>query len=79
MEENTVADIAREVELALKHFEPRLIAETVRVTRDDTLDRSELRIRFVINADLSCNPVNVAVAFIADVEFESSKIIIKRL
>jgi type VI secretion system protein ImpF len=47
--------------------------------RDTGLDKAELKIRFVVNAELACEPLNVPVEFIADVEFDSGKILINRL
>lgn len=79
IDEESVGNIGKEVELALKNFEPRLMSQSVKVVRDITLDRHELRIRFIVSADLACNPVNVPVQFVADVELATSKIVIKRL
>jgi type VI secretion system protein ImpF len=50
----------------------------VKVARDATVDRTELKIRFTVNADLFCDPVNVPVEFIAEVEMDSGKIQISR-
>jgi type VI secretion system protein ImpF len=38
-----------------------------------------LKIRFVVNADLACEPLNVPVEFVAEVELDSGKILINRL
>ncbi|RDJ25255.1 type VI secretion system baseplate subunit TssE [Bosea caraganae] len=61
----------------LTRFEPRLIRQSIAVERDDSLDRAELKIRFVVRADLNCDPLNVPVQFVADVELDSGKIAIK--
>ena len=53
--------------------------ESIQVARDSTVDKAELKIRFIVNAELSCEPLNVPVEFIADVEFDSGKILINRL
>jgi type VI secretion system protein ImpF len=72
-------DIGTELKAVLMHYEPRLMPDTIQVTRDSTVDKTELKIRFVVNAELSCEPLNVPVEFIADVEFDSGKILINRL
>ncbi len=78
IDEAGVASINHEIETALRLYEPRLVAGTVRVSRDASLDPADLKIRFIVRADLLCKPVNVAVEFIADVEFDSGAIRIKQ-
>jgi type VI secretion system protein ImpF len=72
-------DIGSELKGVLMHYEPRLLPESIQVARDMTVDRTELKIRFIVNAELSCEPLNIPVEFIADVEFDSGKVIINRL
>ena len=78
IEEAGVADIAEEIRTAIINFEPRLARDSVRVVRDMSVDPVELKIRFVVRADLTCDPVHVPVEFIADV-VESGKILVNRL
>ena len=59
--------------------EPRLAPESIVASRDETVDATELKVRFVGRAELVCEPVNVPVEFIADVELESASIQINRL
>ena len=47
------------------------------VERDEALDKAELKIRFVVRADLNCEPLNIPVQFVADVELDTGKIAIK--
>ena len=54
-------------------------ADTIRVTRDISVDAAELKVRFMVRADLFCEPLNVPVEFVADVEIDSGKIVISRL
>jgi type VI secretion system protein ImpF len=61
------------------NFEPRLAADSIQVTRDVTVDAAELKVRFLVRADLLCEPLNVPVEFVADVEMDSGKILITRL
>jgi type VI secretion system protein ImpF len=79
IDELSVDDIKGEIESVLIRFEPRLLPDSVEVLRDKTVDKAELRIRFVVNAELACDPVNVPVEFVADVELDSGKILINRL
>lgn len=74
-----VARVGQELRAALKVFEPRIVAETIVVERDAHANPEALALRFVVRGDLICNPVNVPVEFLADVEFEGQKISIKRL
>ena len=78
LDENRVHDIAREIEIALGDFEPRLARETISVKRDTSIGVDELKVRFVVKADLRTRPVNVPVEFIAEVEVDTGKIKIDR-
>jgi type VI secretion system protein ImpF len=79
IDEASVGNVAKEIERALMDFEPRLVPHTIHATRDTTIRTSDLQIRFLVRADLKCDPVNVAIEFVADVEVESGKIKIDRL
>jgi type VI secretion system protein ImpF len=79
IDENTIEAIPEEIRAALMHFEPRLSRDTLAVFRDQSVDPHDLRIRFLIRADLSCEPVDVPVEFTADVELDNGRIVIKRL
>lgn len=79
IDEFGVIEVAREIEDALARYEPRLVRRTIKVFRDDSVDKASLRLRFKVQADLTCNPVNVPVEFIADVECDSGKVLISRL
>jgi type VI secretion system protein ImpF len=67
-----------EIRAAVVNFEPRLASASLQVERDMTVDSAELRIRFVVRADLTCYPVQVPVEFVADI-VESGKIVVNRL
>jgi type VI secretion system protein ImpF len=79
IDELSTNDIGKELKAVLNHYEPRLVPESIQVARDSTVDKAELKIRFIVSAELSCEPLNVPVEFIADVEFDSGKILINRL
>ena len=68
-----------EMEVALQAFEPRLLQGSVRVHRDMSVNAAELKLRYLINADLSCKPVDIPVEFTAEVELDSGKVVVNRL
>ena len=78
IDENGLHEIAREIEIALSTFEPRLAKDTIQARRDMTTQKEELKLRFLVKADLVAQPVDVPVEFIAEVEFDSGKIKIDR-
>ena len=43
------------------------------------IDPAELKIRYLVHADLLCEPLNVPVEFVADVEVTTGKVHISRL
>ena len=78
IDEIGVNEIGREIGTALIAFETRLVPGSVEVQRDMTLDKAELKIRFVVRADLNCDPLNLPVEFVADVERDTGKIVVSR-
>ncbi|CEJ14871.1 type VI secretion system baseplate subunit TssE [Phreatobacter sp. AB_2022a] len=70
--------LARDVEEAIRHHEPRLLAGTLRIKQVVRVDEPSLNVRLEISADLSCEPVDVPVVFIADIDVDSRKINIAR-
>jgi len=79
IDEISLDDVKYEIAAVLMNYEPRLIRNTVHVTRDTSVDATDLKVRFIVRADLSCEPLNVPIEFVADVEIDSGKIIINRL
>ncbi|MBL8587042.1 MAG: type VI secretion system baseplate subunit TssE [Methylobacteriaceae bacterium] len=79
IDESRLSEIRDELETALSTFEPRLVRDTIEVARDNEVDKTELRLRYVVRADLMCTPVNVPVEFFADVEFDTGSIVVSRL
>jgi type VI secretion system protein ImpF len=78
IDEAGVDDIPGEIKEALVNYEPRLAAASLRITRDTSVDPVELKIRFIVRADLTCDPVHVPVEFIAEV-IHTGKIVVNRL
>ena len=79
LDEDAVHGVAKELEVALRDFEPRLAPKTIKVRRDDKVSPDELRVRFLVSADLRLQPVNVPMQFVAEIELDSGKIKIDRL
>jgi type VI secretion system protein ImpF len=79
IDELSLDDVKYEIATVLTSYEPRLVRDTVQVTRDTTVDAADLKVRFIVRADLSCEPLNVPIEFVADVEIDTGKIMINRL
>lgn len=78
IDQRVVADIEREIEEALRDFEPRLVQQSIKARRDEK-DSDTLRVRFLISAELRNEPVNLPVEFVAEVELDSGKVRLDRL
>src|SRR5262245_14037194 len=79
IDELSLDEVKFEIATVLKTHEPRLVRNTIQVTRDTSVDSAELKVRFIVRADLFCEPLNVPVEFVADVEIDTGKIMINRL
>jgi type VI secretion system protein ImpF len=79
IDESGVVDIAREIETALADFEPRLVRHSIKARRDASAGPEQLRVRFLVNAELRIEPVKLPVEFIAEVELDSGHIKVDRL
>jgi type VI secretion system protein ImpF len=78
IDEVGVNDIPEEIRAAIVAYEPRLAAASLHIERDKSVDSAELKVRFIVRADLTCDPVHVPVEFIADV-IDTGKIVVNRL
>ena len=79
IDEISLDDVKYEIATVLMNYESRLIRDTIHVTRDNTVDAADLKVRFIVRADLFCEPVNVPIEFVAEVEVDTGKIMINRL
>ena len=79
IDEISVDDLAEEIRVALMRYEPRLHRDSIRASRDGTVRAEELKLRFLVHADLCCDPMNIPVEFVADVDLESGGIQVNRL
>ena len=73
IDESRVTDIVDEIRETLLRFEPRLLPETLTVTRDTTVNPDALAIRFAVRGEMACDPAAVAVEFVADIEIDTGK------
>jgi type VI secretion system protein ImpF len=79
IDEHGLAALPREIETAIVDFEPRLARGSIRVRRDDTVAASDLKLRFVVKAELRVDPIDTPVEFAAELELDTGKIRIDRL
>ena len=79
IDELSVNDVSDEIKAALMRHEPRLVPASIRVSKDAEINEAELKMRFVVRADLVCVPLNVPVEFVADLELDSGNISVGRL
>ncbi len=64
--------------MALSTFEPRLVPGSLVVTRDTRVSIDELRVRFVISAEIDSETLNLPVQFVAELERDTGKIAVQR-
>jgi type VI secretion system protein ImpF len=79
LDENGLSEMAREIETALADFEPRLERGSIKARRDETARDDELKLRFLVKADLISRPLNVPLEFVAEIELDSGKFKIDRV
>ncbi|GLS42228.1 type VI secretion system baseplate subunit TssE [Methylobacterium brachythecii] len=69
-----VDEVGREIVSALRIFEPRLAPASITSQRDSTIDPAELKLRFVVRAEIEADPLNVPVEFVAELERDTGRI-----
>ena len=79
IDELEVSDLDAEILEVLRRYEPRLKDSSLRVVRDKTVDTDELKIRYIVNAELVCEPLNIPLKFVADLEIVTGKIKFDRI
>lgn len=79
IDETAVGDITDELRQSLVDYEPRLIASSIEVTRDTSLDSAAQKIRFSVHAEMHATPADIPVEFVAELELDSGKMRISRL
>ena len=79
IDEVTDDELSNSLRATLLTYEPRLDGKTIRVRREGSIGPEQLKLRFIVHADLKAEPLNVPVEFVADVELDSGDIQINRL
>ena len=79
IDESGVNAVSQFIETALREFEPRVARGSVKARRDNTVSAHELRVRFLVDAELRVEPITAPLQFIAEVEVDTGKIKIDRL
>ena len=79
IDDGSISDVKSEIEAILTIFEPRLVRDTIHATRDVSVEATELKVRFLVHADLRCVPVDVPVEFVADMDLDGNAFQINRL
>ena len=79
LDDATLTELGGEIVEAVALFEPRLARHSIKVSRDPNPPKGVLSIRFIVQADMLCDPQDLAVEFVAEVEAQSGKIMIGRL
>ncbi len=60
--------LADDIREALLRFEPRMDPRTLQVVRDESAEGDTFKVRFLIKAEIRCDPVRIGSEFIADVD-----------
>jgi type VI secretion system protein ImpF len=60
--------LADDIREALIRFEPRMEPRNLQVIRDQDVESDTFKVRFIIKAEIRCDPVRVSSEFIADVD-----------
>ncbi|MHA7772596.1 type VI secretion system baseplate subunit TssE [Roseibium sp. M-1] len=60
--------LADDIREALIRFEPRMDPRTLQVHRDENAEGETFKVRFIIKAEIRCDPVRIGSEFIADVD-----------
>lgn len=78
-DDSRIQKLARDLREALLTHEPRLIAETLKVTLRKTDSGATQRIAFEIDAEMAARPVDVPLEFVAEIDSGAGKVAITNL
>lgn len=76
--DNRVADIGTMLRQAIVNFEPRIIAGSILIERDESIGDTELKVGYKIKGDMICDPAPTPVEFFASLEVASGKLALTR-
>ena len=74
IDDGAVNEIGAEIAHVLRIFEPRLAPASISARRDMTVDPAELKLRFIVHAEIEADPLNVPVEFVAELERDTGRI-----
>ncbi len=74
-----INEIGEHLKAALLAHEPRLRPETIHVEKNVEVDDMSHRVSFSVSAEMACNPLDLPMEFVAEVEVGSGKIQLTRL
>jgi type VI secretion system protein ImpF len=77
--DNKVGGIGQQLRNALLAHEPRLRPETIRVEKVSDVNDETHRVSFAVTAEMACNPIDVPMEFVAEVEVSSGQLRLTRL
>lgn len=72
-------DLTNALKVALLAHEPRLNAATLTISQKEDLDEVNQRIAFSVQADMLCDPVDVPLEFLAEIDVGSGKVDLRNL
>ncbi len=70
--------IAQELREAIMRYEPRIMADSLQISRDTVSSDDELKIRFIVKGDMDCDPAPAPVEFVANLEVASGKLAVSK-
>lgn len=75
-----VNKVGTDLKQALADHEPRLGSESLTVRRaDEEGDGLKARVRFKVQADMACRPLDVPIEFVAEVDMTAAKVVLPKL
>jgi type VI secretion system protein ImpF len=74
-----VGDIGQRLKNALLAHEPRLRPESIHVEKVSDVNDETHRVSFAVTAEMACNPVDLPMEFVAEVEVGSGQLRLTRL
>lgn len=78
-EEVAVGSVGTRLREALLNHEPRLRSESLRVEKEEGSDDIEQKVRFNVSAEMACDPLDVPLEFVAEVDVGSGAVRLTRL
>jgi type VI secretion system protein ImpF len=78
IDENRIDSVSEAMSEAILAFETRLLPDSIKVSRDTSIDVGGLGVRFLVLAEMNCEPVALPVEFVADLEMASGRLSMRK-